>query len=76
METEINTSVGESARGCTAGSALARDARPKHERVAPYRRLADENRGTGGHMPRSEAAHGFEISNDKLDNCEKIVLRA
>jgi threonine dehydrogenase-like Zn-dependent dehydrogenase len=28
------------------------------------------------HMPLSEAAHGYEIFNDKLDNCEKIVLRA
>lgn len=28
------------------------------------------------HMPHSEAAHGYEIFNDKLDNCEKIVLKA
>ena len=28
------------------------------------------------HMPLSEAAHGYKIFNDKLDHCEKIVLRA
>jgi threonine dehydrogenase-like Zn-dependent dehydrogenase len=28
------------------------------------------------HMPLSEAAHGYKIFNDKLDNCEKIVLKA
>ncbi|HEX6600275.1 MAG TPA: zinc-dependent alcohol dehydrogenase [Gemmatimonadaceae bacterium] len=28
------------------------------------------------HMPLSEAARGYEIFNDKVDNCEKIVLRA
>jgi len=28
------------------------------------------------HMPLSEAAHGYEIFNNKLDNCEKVVLRA
>ncbi|MGZ8376986.1 MAG: zinc-dependent alcohol dehydrogenase [Gemmatirosa sp.] len=27
-------------------------------------------------MPLSEAAHGYKIFNDKLDNCEKIVLKA
>jgi threonine dehydrogenase-like Zn-dependent dehydrogenase len=27
-------------------------------------------------MPLSEAAHGYKIFNDKLDNCEKIVLQA
>jgi threonine dehydrogenase-like Zn-dependent dehydrogenase len=27
-------------------------------------------------MPLSEAAHGYEIFNDKVDNCEKIVLKA
>ncbi|HEX6600276.1 MAG TPA: SRPBCC family protein [Gemmatimonadaceae bacterium] len=48
METEINTSVGESARAWSGGSALASDARPKRERVVPYQRLADEDRGTGG----------------------------
>lgn len=48
METEINTSAGESARGWSGGTALARDARPRRERVAPYQRLADEDRGTGG----------------------------
>ena len=27
-------------------------------------------------MPLAEAAHGYEIFNDKLDECEKIVLKA
>jgi len=27
-------------------------------------------------MPLSEAAHGYKIFNDKLDNCEKVVLKA
>ena len=27
-------------------------------------------------MPLSEAAHGYKIFNDKLENCEKIVLKA
>jgi threonine dehydrogenase-like Zn-dependent dehydrogenase len=27
-------------------------------------------------MPLAEAAHGYEIFNDKVDNCEKIVLKA
>jgi threonine dehydrogenase-like Zn-dependent dehydrogenase len=27
-------------------------------------------------MPLSDAAHGYEIFNDKVDNCEKIVLKA
>jgi uncharacterized membrane protein len=49
METGINTSAGESARGWSGGgTAIAADARPKRERVAPYQRLADEDRGTGG----------------------------
>ena len=28
------------------------------------------------HMPLSQAAEGYKIFNDKLDNCEKIVLKA
>jgi threonine dehydrogenase-like Zn-dependent dehydrogenase len=27
-------------------------------------------------LPLAEAAHGYKIFNDKLDNCEKVVLRA
>jgi threonine dehydrogenase-like Zn-dependent dehydrogenase len=27
-------------------------------------------------MPLSEAAHGYKIFNDKLDNCEKVILKA
>jgi threonine dehydrogenase-like Zn-dependent dehydrogenase len=27
-------------------------------------------------MPLADAAHGYKIFNDKLDNCEKIVLKA
>ena len=27
-------------------------------------------------MPLEDAAHGYKIFNDKLDNCEKIVLKA
>ena len=27
-------------------------------------------------MPLSDAAHGYKIFNDKIDNCEKIVLKA
>jgi len=27
-------------------------------------------------MPLADAAHGYKIFNDKLDNCEKIVLSA
>jgi threonine dehydrogenase-like Zn-dependent dehydrogenase len=27
-------------------------------------------------MPLADAAHGYKIFNDKLENCEKIVLKA
>ena len=49
METGINTSAGNSAPAWSGGgSAIASDARPKREKVAPYQRMANRDRGTGG----------------------------
>ena len=49
MATTMETGVESSTSGNRAlGSALAPNARPRPEATAPYQRLADEDRGTGG----------------------------
>jgi uncharacterized membrane protein len=49
MGTSFETGSGRSGGAVTPrGTALGRDKRPRPNRVEPYQRLADEDRGTGG----------------------------
>lgn len=49
METGISTSAEGSAQGWSGGgTAIASSARPKRDSVAPYQRMSNEDRGTGG----------------------------
>ena len=45
---EARTSTAASNGGATLGTALGEQARPRVSTTAPYQRLANENRGTGG----------------------------
>jgi len=49
MASSMETGIESSASGSRGvGTALGRNARPRREATAPYQRLADEDRGTGG----------------------------
>jgi uncharacterized membrane protein len=48
MATSIDSSQRTNSSGGSSGTALSRQARPDSSTTAPYQRLADEDRGTGG----------------------------